>query len=137
MKYLTYLGGLILLLLTFTTNVHAGNSSCPDCGAPEVLRSVACELVSVRFLQPENSGGGHVAIRLYDAAGVIIYDRYSEDRAYFKQEDDTYRICRNTVAKARRMSITRCIPSVAKPVGFEGNILAVFRASMHEPIKLP
>ncbi len=116
------------------TPAFAGDPTCKNCGSPTALRQVGCTLVRLHFTQEEK---GAVGIRLYDETGAIIYDRYSRDRSFEKQIEDTYAICEGTVAQARRVTITRCIPEVAVPLSFDGDVLEAFSLSEQSPIRLP
>lgn len=128
------IGCMVLLTTPMTPVFAASTQQCENCGSPRVLRSVACTLVRLHFTQEE---AGAVAIRLYDETGAIIYDRYSRDRSFVKQTADTYAICENTVREARRVTITRCVPEVATPISFDGDVLEAFHRSEQTPVRLP
>jgi len=124
----------VALLAAPVTTAFAEGSACQNCGSPTALRPVGCTLVRLHFTQPET---GSVAIRLYDESGEVIYDRYSRDRSFIKQMADDYAICEGTVAQAHKVTITRCVPDVAEPLSFDGDVLVAFRRSEQSPIRLP
>jgi len=126
---------LAILLIPVTA---VADEDCPSCGAPQEYRHVQCELVALHFTQPAQ---GPVAIRLYNERGAVIYDRYSRDRAFVKGERDTYRICRDLVERAARVTITRCTPEVARPASCCSEesgmtVLEAFERSATRPVPL-
>lgn len=134
-----YLNKLLLVVgfavfIAIPAAVMAKGSACAECGSPTVLRSVKCTLVRLHFTQPSE---GAVAIRLYDADGAVIYDRYSKERAFVKQAADNYAICASLVRRAAKVTITRCTPEVATPKTYEGDVLEAFRESEKTPVVLP
>lgn len=124
----------LLVAALFPVMVMAEDENCENCGSPQAYTPVACELVALHFVQAQH---GVVAIRLYDAEGAIIYDRYAKERAFVKRVRDTYAICKSTVAKAAKVTITRCTPEVATPMTYEGNVLRAFIESAAHPVRLP
>lgn len=116
---------------------------CLTCGVLPVKIPVKCKLARLYFTQPEI---GPVAIRLYKLVGYkkngqplyeITYDRYEKDRMFIKQKADTYSLCANSVARADKITITRCTWWVSQPITFVGDVLRAFKESAKRPIRLP
>ncbi len=119
-----------------TTGTVVGKSKkiCLTCGVPQVKIPVDCKLASLYFTQEEV---GPVAIRLYDADGNVIYDRYKRDRMFVKKKSDTYSLCESLLRRAAKVTITRCTAWVSRPMTFVGNVLRAFKESARSPIRLP